>query len=282
MKVDGKLIAETIFTDLQKRVITLKTRNITPQVAIILVGNDPASESYVRQKVKKTEMIGGVATMHNFPQSASQSEVLELVERLNRDTSVHGVIIQRPLPRSFDLEVMNQAVTPQKDIDAFHMNSPFVMPLAQAVLVILEHIYSSSKNNEQNVISWLQNKSIVVFGKGETGGGPILELFKQKGLNPVCVDSKTKTPKEATKTADIIITAVGKRDILTADMIKKNVILLNVGMHREEDGKLHGDYEENDIDGIASFFTPTPGGVGPVNVACLLENLLQATEIQYE
>jgi len=152
------------------------------------------------------------------------------------------------------------------------------MPLATAVLKILEKIHSSTPGVEpRNFINWLKSKKIVIIGKGETGGGPIIKMLKKINIEFKVIDSKTKTPEKFTKTADIVISAVGKPNILTAKMVKKGVILISVGLYRGKDKNLHGDYTEEKIKNIASFYTPTPGGVGPVNVICLLENLIQAT-----
>jgi methylenetetrahydrofolate dehydrogenase (NADP+)/methenyltetrahydrofolate cyclohydrolase len=207
------------------------------------------------------------------------------------------------------------AVDPKKDVDGFHPNSKFQPPIALAVLRILKEIYwkksearnpkSETNSNNQNpkfknrflsfehsnfdivssfdirisnFIAWLSSKKIIVIGKGETGGRPIIQLFKQMGIEPTVIDSKTSDPEQFTKKADIIISAVGKPGVIKPEMIKKNSILISIGLSNGKDGKLHGDYDEEEIKNIASFYTPTPGGVGPLNVAMLLENLIQAAE----
>lgn len=308
MRIDGKEIANGIFEDLKKRVGEMGEKGITPHLAIILVGNDPASVAYVRQKEKKTLEIGGKVVIKNLPATISQNELLITIKQFNNDNNVHGIIVQRPLPKHIDSQKVNLATSPQKDIDAFHPNSPFQMPLAQAVLKILEEIYH--KQFEQGVTrleglpptrsrlvpakpekldehwregkawqdperrKWLKSKNIVIIGKGETGGGPTITLLKKMGIKPSVIDSKTKNQKLITNNADIIITTVGKPDIIKPNELKKGVILVGVGMHKGCDGKLHGDYEEEKIKDIASFYTPVPGGVGPINVAILLKNLV--------
>ena len=188
------------------------------------------------------------------------------------------------------------AVNPQKDIDGFHPDSPYTLPLPLAVVEILKEIYiychpeaedrrillikdSSPAEPDQNdkLIKWLQSKKTVILGKGPTGGGPILKYLNQLGVNPILIDSKALTPDELIKNADIIISAVGKPNIITAEKIKKGVILIGVGIFRDENGKLQGDYDEKSIEYKAGFYTPTPGGVGPVNVAMLMVNLLNST-----
>lgn len=273
MKIDGKVIAEDILRSLTTRVQQCNAQGCTPCVAIILVGADPASLAYVQQKELKAQKIGARATVIRLPQDTSEEKLLLTIEQCNNDNNIHGVIVQRPLPSRIDIHKISNAVVPPKDIDAFHPKSPYPMPLAAAVLKILEHI-----NKRENFAEWLKSQRIVIVGKGQTGGGPTIELLKKMEIEPTVVDSKTKNPKEVTGKADILICAVGKQNLITKGMVKKGAILIAVGMYRGRDGKLHGDYEENDIKDIASYYTPIPGGVGPVNVAMLLHNLLEAVK----
>lgn len=301
MRVDGKQIAANIFEELKQRVGELKKKNIVPHLAIILVGNDPASEAYVRQKKLKGEEIGAKVTVHSLSAAISQQKLLSTIEQLNNDNNVHGIIVQRPLPDHIDPALVNQSVDPKKDVDAFHPETKFEMPLAKAVLKILEKIYDETKGTQETketnakstsvstklvpsvsfnpFLNWLKSKNIVVMGKGETGGGPTIELLKKMGIEPQVIDSKTQNPNEITKQADIVICAVGKSGVLNPQALKQGAILIAVGMFRGKDGKLHGDYEEANVRDIASFYTPVPGGIGPVNVAMLLKNVLKASEI---
>lgn len=265
MKIDGKAIAEKIFEELKEKV--KKLQNKIPHLAIILVGNDPASVAYVNQKKIKGEKIGAKITILNSPSTISNSELLTTIEQFNNDSNVHGIIVQQPLPPQIDVERITQTISPKKDVDGFRSNSPFEMPIFMAVEFIFEYIGCS-----------LKNKKIVIIGKGESGGGPIIKGLQKLGISPTIIDSKTKNPTEITKNADIIICAVGKTNVIKSDMIKKGVILISVGLHKKSDGKLTGDYDEDEIKNIASFYTPTPGGIGPINVAMLLKNLIQATE----
>lgn len=301
MKIDGKAIASEIFDELTEQVTALKHKGITPHLVVILVGTDPASTAYVRQKDLKAQMIGAKATIVKLESEIENQELIDSIKRLNEDETVHGIIIQRPLPDHIDSEQVNQATDVSKDIDAFLPNSPFTMPLAAAVLEILQHVFihgvdlvgdphrvpaanarTSDGGNERQdpkFIQWLQSKNIVVVGKGETGGGPTIELLKKHSIKPSVIDSKTENPKALLKQADIIISTVGKPGIIKPEDLKKGVILVGVGMHRGDDGKLHGDYDEEEIKDIAAFYTPIPGGVGPVNVAMLLKNLIQAATV---
>lgn len=284
MKIDGREIAGEIFEKLKKEVEELKKKNIIPHLVIILVGNDPASKAYVRQKELKATQIGAKATVINLESKIKNSELIKLIEKLNNDSSIHGIIVQRPLPPHIDSGEIDSATDVKKDIDAFRKESPFPIPIVCAILTILENIFNhflvSSVSSDSSVSSlndWIKSKNIIIVGKGETGGGPIIETFKKMGIEPNVIDSKTKNPQDIKKNADIIISAVGKLNVVKKEEIKKGVILLSIGLHKEKDGKLHGDYEEEEIKDIAGFYTPTPGGVGPVNVACLLENLIKAS-----
>ncbi len=278
MRIDGKEIAGKILQDLQKEIKILKEKNIIPHLVIVLVGNDPASSSYVRQKRLKGERIGAKITVVNLESRIENLELLSIIQQFNNDNNVHGIIVQRPLPKTIDSQKIDQAIDPKKDVDSFNTHSFYEMPLSTAVLYILEHIFSSNIKNEHNFDDWLKTKRIVVIGKGETGGKPIIEMLEKLGIKPTVIDSKTNNPQLITKQADIIISAVGKPNIITPEKIKKGIILISIGLHRENDGKLHGDYEENQIKDIASFYTPNPGGIGPINVAMLLMNLIEATE----
>lgn len=265
MKIDGKQIAEKIFEELKAKVKKLREKNIIPNLAIILVGNDPASKSYIRQKILTAEKIGIKTSLFQYPNSISTRSLLERLNDLNHLSNVHGIIVQQPLPPHINIEKITQAIDPKKDVDGFHLKSKFEPPIAAAILEILKE-------------TPLKSKKIVILGKGQTGGKLIIQALKKMQIEPTVIDSKTKNPETLTKNADIIISAVGKPQVIKSAMIKKGVVLISIGLHKGSDGRLHGDYNEEEIKDIASFYTPTPGGVGPVNVAMLMENLVDATE----
>jgi len=284
MRIIGTKIANEVFKSLKDRIKTLKESNVTPHLVVILIGNDPASISYVNQKEIKGKKIGAKISVKHLSSDISESKLLTTIEQLNNDNNIHGIIIQRPLPTNIEANKVSVAVDPKKDVDGFHPNSKFQPPIAKAVLRILKEVFSSLARSHlarlegETLTIWLKSKKIVVIGKGETGGQPIIEMFKQMGIEPTVIDSKTPNPQNLTKKADIIISAVGKSDVVKPEMLKKGVILIGVGLHRGDDGKLHGDYDEEKIKNIASFYAPTPGGVGPLNVAMLLKNLVYAAE----
>ncbi len=297
MKIDGKEIAEKIYSTLQVRVEELKKKNITPHLAVILVGENPASIAYVTLKQKKASEINAKVTIHRFETTVTTDELLQKVKELNVDPKVHGILIQRPLPPQIDVEKLESQTAPQKDVDGFHPASPYTLPLPLAVVRIIEEVYYSSSegakenesrssrfanahSNNKEFLGWLKSQNIVVLGKGPTGGGPIIKLLKKLGATPTIIDSKTVNPEKVMKKADVIIASIGREHVVNPENIKPGVILIGVGILRGKDGKLKGDYDEENIKDIAVFYTPTPGGVGPVNVAMLMENLITATERQ--
>lgn len=280
MKVDGKLIAENIFQDLKVRIKKLAEKNIIPHLAVILVGENPASIAYVTLKQKKGEEIGAKVSIIKYETTVTNEELIKKVEELNKDSKVHAILIQRPLPDHIDVEKLELLTNPEKDIDGFHPDSPYTLPLPLAAVKILEEIFKESNAEKDNFIDWLKLKNTVVLGKGPTGGGPIIKLLNKLGTNPTIIDSKTENPSDLMKKADVIISSVGRENVVTPENIKNGVILIGVGILRGEDGKLKGDYNQEKIKDIAGFYTSTPGGVGPVNVAQLMDNLITAAEKQ--
>lgn len=267
MRVDGKALAEKILDELVPKVTSLKQQEITPTLAVIQVGDDPASMAYIRQKRKAADVIGAKLIRANLESGIRNQELKAIIDRYNHDPLVHGIIVQRPLTEHLYAE----NILPSKDVDGFLTNSPYVVPVASAVMAILEQVTGPGPVKKQG-----QAPSIVVIGRGETAGKPIADLLIKKGYKVTIVHSQTKNPNEIISGADIIISCVGKPNVVRRDNLKKGAILLSVGIFRDSEGKLHGDYEEDEIKDIASFFTPTPGGVGPVNVACLMANLVKA------
>jgi methylenetetrahydrofolate dehydrogenase (NADP+)/methenyltetrahydrofolate cyclohydrolase len=287
MKLDGHEIAETIYSELKGRVSKLGNRGIIPHLVVFLVGESPASVAYVTLKQKKGEEIDAKVTILKYNTDVSQKELEDKLKQLNDDPTVHAILIQRPLPTQIDAEKLELLTNPEKDVDGFHPNSPYTLPLPLAVVKILEEVYKYKivptfvkRAEEISFIDWLKTQNIVLIGKGPTGGGPIIACLKKDNITPHIIDSKTKNPDQFMKQADIIISATGHKNTVSPEHLKQGVILISVGINRDENNKLHGDYDEKAIEEIASYYTPTPGGVGPVNVAMLIDNLLSATEGQ--
>jgi methylenetetrahydrofolate dehydrogenase (NADP+) / methenyltetrahydrofolate cyclohydrolase len=264
MKIDGKIIASEILNSLKPQVDKLKEQNIIPALAIILIGNNESSKSYIKQKELKATEIGAKIELFHF-EKINQDELLELINKLNNEQNIHGIIVQRPLPTNIDKQTISSAIYPQKDVDGFNKESAFDAPVAKAVIQILNQ---TAGNN-------FKSKNIVVIGKGETAGGPIIESLIKLGINPIVIDRQTQNPEELIKKADIIISAVGKENTVKLNLINTNQILIGVGLF-SKDGILKGDYEVSEIENKVKFYTPTLGGVGPVNVAFLMQNLVNA------
>lgn len=286
MIIDGKALADSILTRLTDDVRALKARERTPALAVMLVGDDPASLAYIKQKQKAAEQIGATIELRAETKILRPQQLQEFIRLYNADPAIHGLIIQRPLPAAMgDVSIILDSVSPAKDVDGFLPGSPFDVPVALAIGELLQTAYSLhgtanrypvTNNRQHEYLTWLREKHIVVIGRGETAGTPILRYLEKKHCTTSVIHSKTPNPMELMKHADIIISCVGKKRVVTGNSIKPGAILISVGLWRDDAGKLHGDYEPDEISGIASYYTPTPGGVGPVNVACLMQNLIKA------
>lgn len=270
MRIDGKQIASEIISSLKERVDKLKEKGITPHFLIVMLIDDAQTESYIKQKLLRTEEIGAVAIVKRLPSTTTQEELLRIIEDANKDKKINGIIVQRPMPKQIDEDVIAGAVMPEKDIDGFNPSSRFGVPVAIAVIEILKRIG----------IENFENKKISVIGKGITAGKPTIEHFKKLGVEPNVIDSKTteEQKKEILGNSDIVISAVGKK-VINPEYLKQGSVVIGIGMHVNEMGKLKGDYEEDEIKDIVSYYTPTPGGIGPVNVTMLMQNLVEASEL---
>ncbi len=283
MRIDGKLIAEEILATLAANVTRLKTNGIYPTMAVILVGDDPASLAYIRQKQKAAERIGASLVFSHQSSAISKEQFSRLVKQYNDDPNIHGLIIQRPIPKEVgDVSDILASVALEKDVDGFLPDSPFNVPVALAVGEILRNVKSqiekikSTDLNNEKLFEWLKTQKIVIIGRGETAGAPIARYLDKLHCPTSIIHSQTPNPREIMRQGNIIISCVGKERVVTGDAIKPGAILMSVGIWRDNNGKLRGDYEEEEIQEIASYYTPTPGGVGPVNVACLMQNLVAA------
>lgn len=280
MIIDGRTIANHILAQLLLRVDELEEKHhIQPHMAVVRVGDDGATTSYVAQKEKTAKKIGAIVSVYNFPDNVTEQHLQQSIDFLQKEGNIHGIILQLPVPKHINYEKIIAGIDPSKDVDGFHPESPFEVPIANAILKILElPMMKETEKTGESFNEWLKSKKFVVMGKGKTGGQPIIDILKKRGAQVEIVDSQTQNPSLITQHADIIITAVGKPHTLNAEMIKKDAVLIGIGMSRDADGNFVGDYDENDIKDKASMYTPIPGGVGPVNVACLMENLITATE----
>ncbi len=277
MKINGRLLADQMQIGLAQSAQDLKNRSITPKIAIITLGEEESWSTYVGAKLRLAEKIGINAELINLKNS-DEKTLLETIEKLNNDPNCNGLIVQRPFPQKYDREKIIYAIQKEKDIDGFRKDSPFQVPVWLAVEEIITHIEKLLDATE--IHNSPIRQAICVIGKGETAGKPIINGLGKIGLHPKVVDSSTKDRKEILKKSKIIISAVGKENVIDPESITQGVILIGVGIHRNSDGKLAGDYDETQIEHIASFYTPTPGGIGPLNLAYLFQNLLSAASIQ--
>lgn len=292
MKIDGNLIASEIKEDLKKKIAELFSQNIIPHLAVVLIGNDPASLTYVRRKQKIAHEIRAKVTLFKYD-SFARKTLIKLVNKLNNDLKVHGIIIQRPVPIDIDKEELDNAVLPAKDIDGFHPKSKFNSPIAKAVIKILNYTFLTVKAQSDVIaydcdyidksgnfpfLNWMKKKRILIIGRGETAGKPIAKYFTKLGIPYQVVHSKTLNLKSACLKSDVIVSCVGKPNVVRHDMVTKTAVVIGVGLHTEN-GKLATDYIQDEIGLKAAYYTPVPGGVGPVNVACLFDNLIKAAII---
>ncbi len=275
--IDGKLVSASVKEEVKKEVGELKEKGISVGLAVILVGDNPASKIYVNNKKKACEETGIVSSEYVLPENASESEVLSLVETLNNEKSVNGILCQLPLPAQIDEKKVIRAISPQKDVDAFH---------SENVGHIMIGDYSFLPCTPAGIMEMLKyynievsGKNCVVIGRSNIVGKPMaLLLLHKNGTVTVC-HSKTVNLKEITKNADILVAAVGKAKFVTEDMVKEGAVVIDVGMNREE-GKLCGDVDFENVSKKASFITPVPGGVGPMTIATLLKNTVTAAKLQ--
>ncbi len=276
MKISGTLIADKILEELKKEIYDTK---ITPHLVIIFASNDPNSETYIRHKQAAAEKIGIMATVYRLNQY-EEADYFPLLENLQTDTTIHGIITQLPIYESWDSQKCISAIDPKRDVDGFNPESPFFGATALGVWEMLGAF--AHQENYDTTEEFLRNKSIVVLGRGRTAGGPTMKLLTAHGFDPININSKTPNPDQLLKNADVIISATGKKHIVTADKIKKDSYVIGIGVGKEiVDGKAvtFGDIDP-DIESKAKLYCPTIGGIGPLTIACLLRNVVIACKNQ--
>ncbi len=268
--LDGILVAQKINEQTQDDVLKLKAKNINPHLAVILVGEDPASQLYVSIKEKKCQKLGIDFSKYLLPANITEQEILYLIDSLNKDEEIHSIIIQLPLPKQFDSEKIINHIDSKKDADALIKKAIVNAPTAAGIVEMLR-FYGIE----------LENKKIVIVGYGKLVGKPLEKILKNdfKDLNIMICDSKTNNLSKITKSADIIISAVGKPHLITQQMVKNDVVIVDAGTS-ETNGEITGDVDWENLQNIASFITPVKGGVGPITVAKLLENVVTLTKKQ--
>ena len=274
--INGNTLSAQLRADVAKRAAALTAKGITPGLAVVLVGDSAASQVYVRNKVKACEDNGLHSLLEKHPADMSEAALLALVDKLNNDPSIHGILVQLPLPAHMDAQKVIEAIAPEKDVDGFHVASAGALMVGRPGFWPCTP-YGCMKMLESIGYS-LKGKHAVVIGRSNIVGKPMaLMLLQQNATVSIC-HSGTKDLKAMTLQADVIVAAVGKRNVLTADMVKPGAVVIDVGMNRNDEGKLCGDVDFEGVKAVASYITPVPGGVGPMTITMLLVNTLEAAE----
>ncbi len=274
--IDGNALSQQLRTQVSERVTRLKSRGITPGLAVILVGDNAASQVYVRNKVKACEDTGMHSVLERYAATLTEAELLARVEALNQDPAIHGILVQLPLPDHIDANKVIEAISPLKDVDGFHVGSAGALMVGQPGFWPCTP-YGCMKMLE-SIDYNLRGKHAVVIGRSNIVGKPMALMLLQQDATVTVCHSRTANLKAITLQADVIVAAVGKRNVLTADMVKPGAVVLDVGMNRNDEGKLCGDVDFDGVKAVAGYITPVPGGVGPMTITMLMVNTLESAE----
>jgi methylenetetrahydrofolate dehydrogenase (NADP+)/methenyltetrahydrofolate cyclohydrolase len=279
IRIDGKAISQAVRAEIAAETVAFREETgVTPGLAVVIVGKDPASQVYVRNKRAACEQVGFYSEGYELPAETTQAELEALVDKLNRDEHIHGILVQLPLPSHLDEEKLLLSIDPRKDVDAFHpYNVGRIMIGEYAFLPctpagIMELLVRSGISCE--------GRECVVVGRSNIVGKPMAMLMLQANGTVTICHSRTRNLREITRRADILVAAIGKADFFTADMVKPGAVVIDVGMNRRPDGKLTGDVDYASVEPVASAITPVPGGVGPMTITMLMKNTLRAAREQ--
>ena len=274
--IDGNALSQQLRQNVAERALALKNRGITPGLAVVLVGDNQASQVYVRNKVKACQDAGLHSVLEKYEANLSEADLLARVDALNQDPSIHGILVQLPLPDHIDAQKVIEAISPSKDVDGFHIAS------AGALMTGMPGFWPCTPYGCMKMLESigynLKGKHAVVIGRSNIVGKPMALMLLQQHATVTICHSATPDLKAHTQQADVIVAAVGRRNILTADMVKPGAVVLDVGMNRNDEGKLCGDVDFAGVREVASHITPVPGGVGPMTITMLLVNTLEAAE----
>lgn len=274
--IDGKGIAVKVREQWKLRANHLKEKGILPGLAVVIVGDDPASQVYVRNKIKACHEVGLHSEMHDLPADISEAMLLETIERLNQDAAIHGILVQLPLPEHIDVNKVLETIAVEKDVDGFHLynlgglvagNTIFPPCTPYGVQCLLEYCEIP-----------IEGQNAVIVGRSNIVGKPMALMLLQKSATVTVCTSKTRDLKQFTLLADILVVATGKPNLITSDMVKPGAAVIDVGINRLDDGKLVGDVDFNGVKEVAGYITPVPGGVGPMTITMLVANTIIAAE----
>lgn len=275
--IDGKTISQQLKDELRQEVAQLKEQGKNCCLAVIQVGNDPASSVYVGNKKKACTYIGIESLSYELPEDTSEEELLALIAKLNEDKNVHGILCQLPLPKHMDEDKVIQAIDPKKDVDGFHPQNVGALVIGQEGFVsctpagIIELLHRSGVE--------IEGKYCVVIGRSNIVGKPMSLLMLRENATVTVCHSRTKNLPQICKEADILIVAIGKPQFITAEYVGEGAVVIDVGIHRDENNKLCGDVKFDEVEPFASAITPVPGGVGPMTIAMLMKNCVEAMKL---
>ena len=276
--IDGKNLAKKVRQELRKECNELKKNGINPKLAVIMVGDDPASKVYVRNKSKACEEVGIDYEEFILKEETTQEELIELIKKLNNDKTVNGILLQSPIPKHLNINGAFKAITYMKDVDGFTPSSVGKLCIGEDTFISCTP-YGVMKMFEEYNID-LTGKDVVILGRSNIVGKPLIQCCLQKNATVTVCHSRTKNLAEHTKRADVVISAIGQSKFVKADMIKDGAVIIDVGINRGEDGKLTGDVDFENVEKKASYITPVPGGVGPMTIAMLMNNVIKAAKEQ--
>ena len=276
--IDGKELAKKIRANLKMECDELKNKKINPKLAVIMLGDDPASKVYVRNKSKACEDVGIEYKEYLLNTNTTQKELIKLIEELNQDKTINGILLQSPIPANLDINEAFRTISPQKDVDGFNPVNVGKLVLNQDTFVSCTS-YGIMKMFEEYNID-LNGKNVVILGRSNIVGKPLMNCCLNKNATVTICHSKTQNLAEKAREADILISAIGKAQFVTADMVKENAVIIDVGINRLENGKITGDVDFENVKEKASYITPVPGGVGPMTIAMLMNNVIKATKRQ--
>ena len=276
--IDGKELAKKIRASLKIECEELKQKNIKSKLAVIMVGDDPASKVYVRNKSRACEDVGIKYEEYLLDVNTTQKELVELIEKLNNDKTINGILLQSPIPSSLDINEAFRTISPEKDVDGFNPINVGMLVLNQDTFVSCTP-YGIMKMFEEYDID-LTGKNVVILGRSNIVGKPLIHCCLNKNATVTSCHSKTQNLAQKAKEADILISAIGKANFVTADMVKDGAVVIDVGINRLNNGKITGDVDFESVKEKASYITPVPGGVGPMTIAMLMNNVIKATKRQ--
>lgn len=274
--IDGKELAKKIRIDLKEEVNELKNKGINPKLAVIMVGDDKASKVYVKNKSKACEEIGIEYEEFLMDENTTMEELLELIDNLNNRKDIHGILLQSPIPKNLHINEAFNKISYKKDVDGFNPINVGKLSIGQDCFISCTPFGVVKMLEEYNIE--IQGKNVVIIGRSNIVGKPLIQCMLQKNATVTVCHSKTENIKNITKNADILIAALGKAKFVTADMVKHGAVIIDVGINRNDEGKLVGDVDFENVEKKASYITPVPGGVGPMTIAMLMTNVVKAAK----